>query len=75
MSNNMYDILNEWEEYTTMNGKIPHKHGYKVDDKGNGKTTSTITEGEIKSPKHIHEIKMWKALAVGGDNHTHQIKI
>lgn len=71
----MFEILNEWQEYTTVSGKIPHKHGYKVDDKGDGKTTTTISETEMKSPKHVHEVVAWKALAVGPDKHTHEIKI
>jgi hypothetical protein len=72
---NIYDVLNEWQEYTTVNGKTPHKHGYKVNDKGDGKTTTTISTTDNNAPKHMHEIKAWKALATGPDNHTHEIKI
>ena len=45
---------------------VKHTHGYDLDEKGNGKTTST-SDG----PDHIHAIKNGVIQAAGEGNHTH----
>ena len=44
-----------------------HYHEYKVDENGNGETTSTI-EGEHD---HVHEIENWEVKKA--HNHTHEL--
>ena len=45
----------------------PHRHGFKIDAKGNGQTTSTLDN----QPDHVHQIRAGKVLEAGDPLHGH----
>ena len=57
--------LVEDRKYTSVDGKVAHKHTYWIysDQGGDGRTTSTSN-----GPKHTHAIKNCKVLDTGWDN-------
>ena len=57
-------------DYTTTDGEKPHKHTYRIDRQGNGRTLETDGEG----PSHIHEIKRGEVMESGPDNHIHILR-
>lgn len=55
---------------TSLDGVNPHRHGFEVDDEGNGKTTETLGAG----PDHVHTVDGWLVKLAGqNDRHKHSI--
>jgi hypothetical protein len=68
---NLKDILERMEiDFTTTNGEKAHKHTYRIDREGNGRTLETVGD----SPFHIHEIKNGDVRASGPDDHIHYLR-
>ena len=69
----LQDALTEDRVYTSVDGKVPHKHTYWIysDEGGDGRTTSTSA-----GPHHAHVIKKCKVLDIGweGDDKDPQEK-
>lgn len=55
--------------FTTTDGEPKHNHKVEPDGNGTGETLDT-SEG----PKHTHEIKEYRVMPGGDDEHTHELE-
>ena len=54
---------------TSIGGTFPHKHGFNVNENGNGVTTTTIGKGT----PHVHRIGNFDVKPAGVGPHDHTI--